>query len=189
MTPLSRPPDINVNLIPAEVPERCFGWAGFLFCAHCGEVDNTLTPSRELVHAPSMARLLRRMGEIGRATRTFTEADVAAFTALTHDDNPIHSDANFASDARFGRPVVHGMLYATMFGAIVGQSCPGSVYLSQTLNFRKPVYLGDTLVAEIEVRRIGRGGRLLDFSTRCSNQMSEVVLDGEARVLMPRTGG
>lgn len=127
-----------------------------------------------------------QVGEVGRAERTYTRADVEAFTALTHDDNPLHADDDFSSETRFGRPVVHGMLYATLFGAIVGQRCPGAVYLSQTLDFRKPVFLGDTLTAEIEVRSISAAGRLLEFATRCANQDAELVLDGTARVLLPR---
>ncbi len=130
---------------------------------------------------------LRRVGDVARATRTFTEGDVAAFAALTHDSNPLHADAAFASTGRFGRPVVHGMLYGSMLGAILGQRCPGAVYLSQSLHFRRPVRLGDTLTAEIEVVPVARGGRLLDFATRCSNQDEELVLDGGARVLLPRS--
>jgi acyl dehydratase len=143
--------------------------------------------ARRLLSSSSTSSGLARVGDVGRATRTFSEADVAAFAQLTHDDNPIHDDAAFAAAGRFGQPVVHGMLYASMFGAIVGHRCPGAVYLSQTLQFRKPVHLGDTLTAEIEVSRVGGGGRLLDFLTRCTNQSTgELVLDGEARVMMPR---
>lgn len=132
---------------------------------------------------------LRRVGDLGRETRTFTEADVLAFTRLTHDDNPLHDDAAFAASQRFGGRVVHGMLYASMFSALIGQRSPGAVYVSQTLNFRRPVHLGDTVTAEVEVERVGRAGRVLDFATRCFNQRSEVVLSGEARVLMPARHG
>ena len=131
-------------------------------------------------------RLFNRAGDVARATRTYTAEDIATFTTLTHDDNPIHADEAFSSGGRFGQPVVHGMLYATMFGAIVGHRCPGAVYLSQTLNFRSPVYVGDSLTAEIEVKRVAGSGRLLEFDTRCSNQEAKLVLDGEAKVLMPR---
>lgn len=136
--------------------------------------------------AKRSAASLARAGDVCRATRTFTEGDVAAFAALSHDSNPLHADASFAEGGRFGQPVVHGMLYASMFSAVIGQRSPGAVYVSQTLQFRKPVHLGDTLTAEVEVRRVGGAGRLLDFATRCTNQREELVLDGEARCLMPR---
>ena len=77
------------------------------------------------------------------------------------------------------------MLYASMFGAIIGQRTPGAIYLAQTLQFRKPVHVGDTVTAEIEVETVGRGARLLDFRTRCFNERSETVLEGSAKVLMP----
>eukprot|EP00966_Prymnesium_polylepis_P037858 878326-Prymnesium_polylepis.1 len=73
-----------------------------------------------------------------------------------------------------------------MFSAIVGQRYPGAVYVSQSLRFRKPVLLGDTVTAEIQVREVGAGGRVLDFDTRCVNQDGELVLSGDARVLMPK---
>lgn len=144
-------------------------------------VDNCVPLARRLASAG-----LARVGDVGRSSRTFAEADVAAFAALTHDDNPLHADAAFSANALFGKPVVHGMLYASMFGAIVGRRFPGAVYLSQSLRFRAPVHLGDTLIAEIEVSRVAAGGRMLDFATQCTNQHSRLVLQGEARVLMPR---
>ena len=130
-----------------------------------------------------------RVGDIGRATRTFTAEEVATFAALTHDDNPMHESGALSDRGRFERPVVHGMLYASMFGAIVGHRCPGAVYLSQTLQFRRPVYLGDTLTAEVEVSHIAGRGRVVEFETRCTNQEAVQVLDGTARVLLPKSGG
>ena len=128
---------------------------------------------------------LRRVGDVARLVRTFSQADVADFSRLTGDDNPLHDDEAFAATQRFGGRVVHGMLYASLFSAIIGQRTPGAVYLSQSLAFRKPVHLGDTVTAEVEVSRVGRAGRLLDFATRCTNQRQELVLSGDARVLMP----
>ena len=132
---------------------------------------------------------LARVGDVGQLTRSFSRADVAEFARLTGDDNPIHEDEDFAATQQFGRCVVHGMLYASMFSAIIGQRSPGAVYLTQSLTFRKPVYLGDTVTAEVEVQRVGRAGRLLDFVTRCTNERSELVLSGDARVLMPAKDG
>ena len=73
-----------------------------------------------------------------------------------------------------------------MFGAIVGHRYPGAVYVSQSLHFRKPVLIGDAVTAEIEVTEVGAGGRVFSFGTRCLNQKGEIVLSGEARVLMPK---
>ena len=136
--------------------------------------------------ASSSLSSLDKVGDVARATRVFTSSDVANFAELTHDSNPLHRDTAFASSHQFGEPVVHGMLYACMFSAIIGQRSPGAVYLSQTLDFKKPVALGDTVTAEIEVERVAARGRLLDFSTRCYNQRSEIVLSGQARVMLPK---
>ena len=127
---------------------------------------------------------LLRVGDVGRLTRTFTAVEVAEFARLSGDDNPMHLDEGFAATQQFGRCIVHGMLYASMFSAIIGQRSPGSVYLSQTLAFRKAVLVGETVTAEVVVEKVRRGGRLLEFATRCTNERSELVLSGAARVLM-----
>ena len=140
---------------------------------------------RRVLCSRSALPQLVNVGDVGRLTRTFTSADVSAFASLTQDDNPLHDNEEFAGTTRFGGAVVHGMLYASMFGAIIGQRTPGAIYLAQTLNFRKPVHVGDTVTAEVEVESVGRGARLLEFQTRCINHRSEVVLEGAAKVLMP----
>merc|ERR1711957_496950 len=91
-------------------------------------------------------------GDSYDATRCFTAADVSQFAGLTHDSNPMHTDPDFAAQGRFGACVVHGMLVGSLFGAIVGQRFPGAIYLSQTLDFRKPVFVGETVRATIQVQ-------------------------------------
>lgn len=159
---------------------------------------STATASRAAALRPALSFAVRRLalpssssdmrvGDAWRETRSFTADDVAAFAELTHDPNPMHSDAEFASDSRFGGRVVHGMLCASMFGAMVGQRFPGAIYLSQTLEFRRPVYLGDTVTAAIAVERLEAAGRVATLSTCSDNQNGERVVDGEARVLLPKT--
>ena len=158
---------------------------------------STTTASRVAALRPALSFAVRRValpssssdmrvGDAWRETRSFTADDVAAFAELTHDPNPMHSDAEFASDSRFGGRVVHGMLCASMFGAMVGQRFPGAIYLSQTLEFRRPVYLGDTVTAAIAVERLEAAGRVATLSTCSDNQNGERVVDGEARVLLPK---
>ena len=132
------------------------------------------------------AASLTRVGDSYDATRCFTAADVGQFAGLTHDSNPMHTDPDFAAQGRFGACVVHGMLVSSLFGAIVGQRFPGAIYVSQTLEFRKPVYVGETVCATIEVQSVRASGRMLEFETRCSNQNGELVITGGARCLLPR---
>jgi acyl dehydratase len=78
------------------------------------------------------------------------------FASVTNDANPIHVDGAAAAAAGFaGGAVVHGMLVASMFGGVIGTRFPGAVYASQTLTFRAPVTVGERVLAEVEVTRVG----------------------------------
>lgn len=80
-------------------------------------------------------------GLSGRIGRRFTHHDVAAFAALTGDDNPLHVDREFAKTTRFGAPIVHGMLVASLFGTILGRCVRGAIYQHQELDFVRPVFV------------------------------------------------
>ena len=86
-----------------------------------------------------------------------------SYAALAGDDNPVHLDAGFAAGTRFGGRIVHGMLYGSLFGTLFGAQIPGSIYVSQRMAFRRPVYVGETVTARIDVTRVvargtGEGG-------------------------------
>ena len=136
----------------------------------------------------SAADALARVGDRYDLTRRFTAADVSLFAGVSSDDNPMHTDAEYAAQGRFGSCVVHGMLVGSLFSAIVGQRFPGSIYLSQTFDFRKPVYVGETVVATIEVQDVRASGRMLEFVTSCTNEQGELAITGAARALLPRGG-
>ena len=112
-----------------------------------------------------------RVGAAGAVRKTVGAADVAAFAALLGDSNEIHR-ADFVGDsgALFGgRPVAHGMLSAGLIGTVFGRQVPGAVYVSQTLRFRRPVFLGDTVEARVTVRAArarGADHNLLTCDTR-----------------------
>lgn len=128
-----------------------------------------------------------QVGDRYDLTRRFTAADVSLFAGVSSDDNPMHTDEAYASQGRFGKCVVHGMLVGSLFSAIVGQRFPGSIYLSQTFDFRKPVYVGETVVATIEVQDVRASGRMLEFATSCTNEQGELAITGSARALLPRS--
>ena len=113
--------------------------------------------------------------------KTVTEADIVAFAGVSGDTNPIHLHDGFARTTRFGQRIAHGMLSAGFISAVIGTRLPGpgSVYISQTMNFMAPVLIGETITA-IDERR-----RRVTLKTQCLNG-DKVVIDGEAQILVPR---
>ncbi|KAG8465319.1 hypothetical protein KFE25_002626 [Diacronema lutheri] len=126
------------------------------------------------------------VGDVALASRILRAEDVRAFGELASDFNPLHFDAEFAARSRFGRPVVHGMLYATIFNAIIAVSLPGAVHVSQAFEFRLPVFVGDEITARLEVRSVVQAHRLVSFAESCVNQRGEEVLTGSASLMAPR---
>jgi acyl dehydratase len=92
-------------------------------------------------------------GQRAERSHTFTDADVQAYADLTGDHNPLHFDDAFVAGTRFERRIIHGGLTTGMFNAIVAQQLPGpgSVFLHQEWDYPAPVYVGDTVTAEVEV--------------------------------------
>jgi 3-hydroxybutyryl-CoA dehydratase len=125
-------------------------------------------------------------GDYAELSRTYTAEDVKAFAAVTGDDNPVHLDLAGAAKSVFRRPVAHGILTASLISAVFGTHIPGSVYVRQSLHFRSPVYVGDTVSARVTVSSVNFSRRLVKCTTVVTNAASNtVVLDGEAVVLVP----
>jgi 3-hydroxybutyryl-CoA dehydratase len=126
------------------------------------------------------------VGRSDSLERTVTAADVDAFAQATGDSNPIHLDDAFAARTRFGRRIAHGMLAASYVSSLLGTRLPGpgSIYLSQTLKFTKPVYLGDTLTVTATVAGYRPERGIVTLETAVSNQRGETVLSGEAVCLV-----
>jgi 3-hydroxybutyryl-CoA dehydratase len=120
-------------------------------------------------------------------SRTVSEADVAHFAEITGDFNPVHMDAVAAAASPFGGRIAHGMLTAGLISAAIanGVPGPGAIYLSQSLTFKHPVRLNDTVTARVEVVEVKARSRRVRLSTVCRNQDGVVVLEGEALVLVP----
>jgi len=121
-------------------------------------------------------------------TKTITDADIRAFAQASGDTNSIHLDEEYAKTTRFGRRIAHGMLTGSLISAVLGNDLPGvgSIYMSQSFQFKAPVYLGDTVTATVELTAYREDKRIATFHTTCTNQDGVLVLDGEAVVLAPR---
>lgn len=128
------------------------------------------------------------VGDAAEISRTVTDEDVRAFAEVTGDRNPVHLDEEYAAGTRFGRRIAHGMLGASLISAVLANELPGrgTVYLSQTLRFTAPVFLGDTVTARVVVKAVREDKPIITLETVCTNQRGERVVEGEAIVLAPR---
>ena len=123
------------------------------------------------------------VGTVVSFERTITASDVQVFADLTGDHNAVHVDVAAATKTKFSQPIAHGMLVGSLFSTLVGMHCPGEgcVYLSQTLQFRAPVFYGDVVTVVGEVIAKNESLRLLTLKME-ARKGSEVVISGEARV-------
>ena len=126
------------------------------------------------------------IGDSAEITRTIEQSDIQAFADVTGDHNPVHVDESFAQTTRFGRRIAHGMLTASLISSVLANKLPGegSVYLTQTLQFVAPVYPGDEVTARVTVTDIRESRGIVKLETICLNQRDEIVLRGEAVVLV-----
>lgn len=126
------------------------------------------------------------VGERALIVKTLTEQDVEHFAKLSGDFNPVHINEDFARQTRFKKRIAHGMLAASLVSRVIGTKLPGpgTIYLSQTLKFKAPVYFGDTIFAEVEIIEKNTAKNRLKLKTHCTNQKGVVVLEGEALVLV-----
>ena len=127
-----------------------------------------------------------KVGDSAEITKTIEQADVQAFADVTGDHNPIHVDESFAKTTRFGQRIAHGMLTASLISSVLANKLPGegSVYLGQTLQFVAPVFPGDAITARVTVKEIREDKPILKLETICSNQHGDIVIRGEASVLI-----
>ncbi|UCH88468.1 MAG: MaoC family dehydratase [Thermoplasmata archaeon] len=126
------------------------------------------------------------IGDTATYRRTVTYADIALFAAATGDTNPFHFDEVYASKSRFKQRIAHGMLVTGYISTVLGTILPGpgTIYLNQTLKFKNPVYVGDTITAVAKVTKIKEDKPLVTLQTDCINQKGEKVVEGEAVVIV-----
>jgi len=119
-------------------------------------------------------------------SKTVTDADVALFAGVSMDTNPLHLDEEFARSTRFGGRIAHGMLGASLISAVIGTRLPGpgAVYVAQTLRFRAPVRVGDTLRARVTVTALKPEKKRAELATVVLVGET-VVIEGEATLMVP----
>jgi acyl dehydratase len=129
------------------------------------------------------------VGDSAQITRRVTDGDIAGFVDAVGDYNPVHSDREYAAGTVFGEPIAPGIWTAGLISAVIGTRLPGpgAIYLSQELRFLKPVKLGDSISARVEVVEVIPEKNRVRLRTVCANQRAEEVLVGEALVMPSRT--
>jgi 3-hydroxybutyryl-CoA dehydratase len=130
-----------------------------------------------------------QLGMEASFAKTVTENDILAFAEVTGDRNPVHLDQDFAEKTMFKGRIAHGMLTAGFISAVFGMELPGpgAIYVSQTLNFRAPVRIGDHAIAKVKVVELMPAKRRARFDCSC-RVGDKVVLEGEAILMVPKKG-
>ena len=126
-----------------------------------------------------------QVGDSHTIARQITARDVETFADLVGDHNPIHLDKAYAATTRFGRRIAHGMISAGLISAAIAEGWPGAIYLSQTLEFRAPVYLDDRVTARVTVTAVRSDKPIVTYRTACYNQDDDLLLEGQAVCLIP----
>jgi len=127
--------------------------------------------------------------EIGMSvsySQTITDADIKFFAGISGDRNPVHLNENYANNSRFKKRIAHGMMTASYFSALFGTKIPGEgcVYTHQSLDFKKPVYINDTVEAVVTVTNVDLEKRRVKFKTVCKVD-GKIVTSGEAELYVP----
>jgi len=127
------------------------------------------------------------VGQSAETSHVVGAADIEAFAAVSGDHNPVHMDEAFAKGTPFGGRIAHGMLGAAYISAVLGNNLPGpgAIYLSQSLRFRRPVRIGDPLVARVTVKALDAAKGHATFETLCLVN-GKTVIDGEALIMVPK---
>lgn len=128
-------------------------------------------------------------GDSAEITRTLKPQDIELFAVMSGDVNPAHVDEEFARSDMFHKVIAHGMWGGALISAVLGTELPGpgTIYLDQSLRFRRPVGLGDTVTVRVTVREKDPEKKRVVLDCLCLNQDGEAVIVGEAHVIAPTT--
>ena len=127
-----------------------------------------------------------QVGMTESSSHIVTNQDIISFAKISGDKNPVHLDEEFAATTQFKKRIAHGLMSSSYFSALFGTRLPGRgcVYVSQNLNFKRPVYINDEVIAKIEVIRIDKKKRRVFFDTICTVK-DKVIIDGQAELYIP----
>ncbi|HWV16716.1 MAG TPA: MaoC family dehydratase [Cellvibrio sp.] len=120
-------------------------------------------------------------------SKTLTQKDIVLFAACSGDVNPVHLDKDYAATTAFGEPIAHGMWTGALISAAIATQLPGpgSVYRSQSLSFKHPVKVGDTVTVTLTVSEIKERLKLVVLECEAHNQDGKLIAKGTAEVIAP----
>jgi 3-hydroxybutyryl-CoA dehydratase len=129
-----------------------------------------------------------QVGDSAQFAKTVSEADIYQYAGITGDLNPAHINAAYARETFFKGRIAHGMLLGGFISTVIGMHLPGpgTIYLNQTLAFKAPARIGDTITARVEVIEVLAEKNRVRLKTTCTNQNDTTVVDGEAFVSPPK---
>ena len=127
------------------------------------------------------------VGDSAEMVSVVTDETIRKFAEVSGDDNPIHLDEAYAKTTQFGERIAHGMLSAAYISAVLGNRLPGpgAIYLSQSLRFRRPVKIGDSVTARVTVKTLDAAKGHATLETVCLVG-GKTVVDGEALIMVPK---
>ncbi len=128
-----------------------------------------------------------QLGMSASVENEVTDAHIRSFADVSGDYNPVHLDEDFARETPFGDRISHGILTASYISAVFGMHLPGpgAIYVTQTLNFKRPVWIGDVVRTTVTVAEMFPAKRRVRFECVCRNGDDKVVLEGEAMMMIP----
>lgn len=127
-----------------------------------------------------------KIGDKFTTERLVTDELIRAFAEVSGDYNPIHLDEDFAKNTRFGKRIAHGMLSGAFISAVLGNEFKDLkiIYLSQTMKFTAPVFIGDIVTTTATVTNIREDKPIVTCETVCTNQNGEMLVTGESKIMI-----
>lgn len=130
-----------------------------------------------------------RVGDTAQFSKTVSETDVYLFAGISGDFNPAHINEQYAGGTFFGKRIAHGLLSASFLSAVLANQLPGpgSIFMSLSIKFQAPVFIGDTITALVEVAQVDNEKNRVTMNLICVNQEEKKILKGEALLSPPKS--
>lgn len=127
-----------------------------------------------------------KVGSSAEITKIMSLEMVKSFAGISEDFNPVHLDADYASQSRYKAQIIHGLMAASLFSGLFGTKLPGEgcVYKSQNMRFKRPIYVGDEVTARVEVVKVDMKKKVISFKTHCLVNR-KIMIDGESEIFVP----